>query len=360
MKKRRRHIATGLLLVMLFAGLALFASSSCCHIHVTERSPDNPVPIIYHPQYNITFFGIEKLHPFDSTKYGRVFDMLVERGLIDPKRIVRPGTVTDEQLRLVHTERYLDSLKQSKTVAHIAEMPPLAKLPNRSLQCNLLKPKRLATGGTIRAAQLALAQHTGGATGWAINLSGGYHHAKADSGEGFCVFADIPIAAEVLWQTRPELRIMVIDLDAHQGNGFESIFQDDERVVMYDLYNSQVYPDDQAARAFIDHDVPIASGTGDKVYLKLLKNTLSPAMAAANADLIIYNAGTDIFEDDPLGGLSISREGIIERDDYVFRAARDAGVPVAMVMSGGYTKDTAGIIADSIENLFEEKLISAD
>lgn len=351
MKKRRRTAPWIVLFSMIAGLLLLFGSASCCHIHVAERSPDQPMPILYHPQYNITFFGIEKLHPFDSTKYGRVYDALIERGLIDPDRIIRPGTVTDEQLRLVHTERYLESLKQSKTVAHIAEMPPLAKLPNRSLQCNLLKPKRLATGGTIRAAQLALEQ------GWAINLSGGYHHAKADSGEGFCVFADIPIAAEVLWQDRPELRIMVVDLDAHQGNGFESIFQDDPRVVMYDLYNSQVYPNDEAARAFIDHDVPIPSGTGDKVYLKLLKNTFSPALAAAKADLIIYNAGTDIFELDPLGGLSISRDGIIERDDYIFRAARDAGVPVAMVMSGGYTKDTAGIIADSIENLFEEKLI---
>lgn len=309
------------------------------------------MPIVYHPDYNITFFGIEKLHPFDSTKYGRVFKLLCDRGHVDAEHVHTPAQVTDEQLRLVHTERYLASLKKSRTVSQIAEMHALAKLPNQMLQGSLLKPKRLATGGTILASQLALEE------GWAINLSGGYHHAKADSGEGFCMYADIPIAAEVLWQKNPSLRVMVVDLDAHQGNGFASIFQNDERVVMFDLYNEEVYPNDEAARAFIDHDLPLPMGTDSVTYLAHLRNTLPDSIAAAKADLLIYNAGTDVFEKDPLGGLKLSREAIIERDAFVFESAKQHGVPVAMVMSGGYTKDTAGIIADSIANLFETGLI---
>lgn len=327
--------------------ILVLGPASCCFEAKTAYSPPDALPIVYHEDYNIRFLGLEKLHPFDSAKYGKVHEALVnERGL-DGHPFHRPAEVTPEQLRLVHTETYLDSLKNSDNVSYIAEVSAIGYLPNRPVQCQLLRPMRLATGGTILAAKLALNE------GWAINLGGGYHHAKPDRGEGFCVYADIPIAARVLWQTRPELKVMVVDLDAHQGNGLEMCFSNDVRVSIYDLYNSQVYPRDEDAKAFATVDLPVPSGTAGAEYLALLERTLPDAIEQAAPDILFYNAGSDVFEGDPLGYLKLTREDIIRRDAFVFEQARDRAIPTVMLLSGGYSKESAGIISDSILNLLE-------
>src|SRR3989338_4264328 len=170
------------------------------------------LPIVYSKHYDISLFGLEKFHPFDTQKYGKVYRYLVNKVGINKNRFYTPEIVSEEDLLSVHTPEYLYSLKESKNVARIAELGILAKIPNIILQHKLLKPMRYATGGTILGCDLAL-EH-----GWAINLSGGYHHAKADSGGGFCFFADVPIAVYKLLKNNPNLSIMIIDLDAHQGN----------------------------------------------------------------------------------------------------------------------------------------------
>ena len=314
-------------------------------------SPPDAIPIVYSEGYDIRFMGLEKLHPFDSAKYGKVHRHLTDEVGLDAARMHVPGEVTEEQLRLVHTEAYLKSLDDSEVVARIAELGLLASLPNSLVQCRLLRPMRLATGGTILAAELALER------GWAINLSGGYHHAKPDGGEGFCVYADIPIAAQVLWRDRPDLAVMVLDLDAHQGNGIEMCFRDDERVTIVDFYNREVYPGDAEAIAFADIDVPFESGAGGAEYLAKLREILPAALDANPPGLLFYNAGTDVYETDPLGQLSLSRGDILERDEWVFRQARERGVPIVMVLSGGYTQESAGIIGASLRRLFERGLL---
>jgi histone deacetylase 11 len=309
------------------------------------------LPIVYSSRYNITLLGIERLHPFDSAKYGKVFSFLRQNGILDGRNHHRPRPVTRQTLLEVHTPEYLDHLRSSRAVARIAEVSPLRFLPNFLLQWRFLKPMRFATGGTILAAGLAR-EH-----GWAINLSGGYHHAKSDFSSGFCFYADISLAAYHHLAQFPDHKVMVVDLDAHQGNGFESIHRDDPRLPAFDMYNGGIYPFDLPARKFITYNHPLPSGISDVAYLSLLQKELPLALDREKPDMIIYNAGTDIYEKDRLGAMQVSAAGILVRDETVFREAKNRGIPVLMVLSGGYTPESAGIIGSSIRNLWKKKII---
>ncbi len=160
--------------------------------------------------------------------------------------------ITDAELNLVHTADYLASLNHSKTIAAVAEMPILQYVPSFFLQHNMLNSMRYATAGTVLAAELAMTH------GWAINLAGGYHHAKADKGEGFCFFADIPLAIKKLRENNSKLRVLIIDLDAHQGNGLESILGSDSLTFIFDMYSKNNYPHDWAVFKYIDFNYPLA------------------------------------------------------------------------------------------------------
>lgn len=208
-----------------------------------------------------------------------------------------------------------------------------------------LKPMKYAIGGTILAAKLALQR------GWSINLSGGYHHAKADQGGGFCFYADISIAIQKLWQNNPALKVLIIDLDVHQGNGHEMISSPDELVAIFDIYNEWVYLLDQEVKRYIDFDHPVRTGVDDRAYLRLLRAKLPKAIAQFKPDLIIYNAGTDIYARDRLGRMNVSADGIVERDAFVFAQVGDNEIPIAMVFSGGYTRESAGIISRAVESI---------
>lgn len=323
------------------------------------------LPIVYHPHYNIGLCGLENvLHSFDTKKYGRIHDSLCSTFGLNAADFHSPGPLDAVDLHLVHTKEYLASLHYSTTVAAIAEVPPLAYFPSFLVKNTILYPMKLATSGTILASQLAL-EH-----GWAINLSGGYHHAKADRGEGFCVYADIPLAIRKLPVSVD--KVLIVDLDAHQGNGFQTIFsaigQDESgksavefvpvpEVAILDMYNKDVYPHDSFAKQFIGYKGEMASGTKDDVYLETLHHLLPLAISEHQPKIVFYNAGTDIYEHDPLGGLKISREGIIARDEFVFSQCRARNIPVVMVLSGGYTRESANIISSSIANLHEKGLI---
>jgi len=151
--------------------------------------------------------------------------------------------------------------------------------------------------------------------------------------------------------------VMIIDLDAHQGNGHEKDFCDDRRVYILDMYNSEIYPFDYEARRYISQKVELASGTATDEYLAKLDEALKVAGRVFDPELVVYNAGTDILDGDPLGRLKISPDGVTRRDEKVFRFARDRNVPLVMLTSGGYMKSSARVIADSIENLSKKGLI---
>lgn len=313
--------------------------------------PPSKVPVIYSSSYDIAFLGMEKLHPFDSSKWRRICGFLISDGALDKKCIVQPREASKDDLLVIHSESYLNSLKNSANVARIIEVPPVALLPNCLVEQKVLSPFRNQVGGTILAPKLAKEQ------GWAINVGGGFHHCSGGKGGGFCVYADISLCVLYAFVWLNISRVMIIDLDAHQGNGHELDFADDRRVYILDMYNPGIYPFDYEARRYIDQKVEVASGTTTNEYLKKLDEALKVAGSKFDPELVVYNAGTDILDGDPLGRLKVSPDGIANRDEKVFRFARERNIPIVMLTSGGYMKSNARIIADSMINLSKKRLI---
>ena len=313
--------------------------------------------IVYSRHYNIGFFGLERLHPFDSRKYGRAWRCLkrhfgasLHKVSICPKR-----PIGLDQLLNVHKSSYLDRLRQTKYVASALEVPALQHLPIGLTELCVLRPMRWATMGTVIAARECI-DH-----GFAVNLGGGYHHAKPANGEGFCIYSDIALAVHSL-RTDGLLagddRIAYIDLDAHQGNGVCHAFMADKQFFIFDMYNSTIYPkNDSDARDRIDCDIRLTSNCHESEYLRELKDRLPGFLDSVSQSqrigLAIYNAGTDVYADDPLGGLNVSADGILQRDLFVFRELRQRGIPTVMLLSGGYTSVSYKLVADSVIQILE-------
>lgn len=309
--------------------------------------------IIYSPHYDMGLLGLERLHPFDTHKYSRAWQLLQSDlgNRIDEFLIPVDREVTVEELRTVHSSDYLESLSSSKTIAQIFEVAEAAWVPAKLLDYGFLRPMRWAVRGTVLAARSAIEQ------GLAIHLGGGFHHAKPEQGEGFCVYSDVAMAIAQLWQSGvlgPNQRILYIDLDAHMGNGVCHQFLEDRRVLIYDQYNSQIYPtSDHIARDRIDCRVPLEIGCGDEVYLSTLRTQLTgflESVPSQSVGLAIYNAGTDPVREDPLGLMDVSEEALVERDQWVVTALRDRHFPTMTVTSGGYTESSHRLIARSCRN----------
>ncbi|VDK76549.1 unnamed protein product [Onchocerca ochengi] len=297
------------------------------------------LPIIYHPIYNISFCGIERCHPFDSRKWGRVYETLLQSGMFEEKQTIRPLEASMDDLRVVHSSVYLSSLRCPCYVAKIVEVAPVAFIP----PC-----------GTILAAKLALT------SGWAINIGGGFHHASRSEGGGFCIYADITLALTFLFINQLISKAVIVDLDAHQGNGHENDFSGDSRVYIMDMFNNRIYPNDLRARRSIRRSVHLRIGIQDAEYLFLLSSNLEDVLSEFWPDIIVYNAGTDCLRGDPLGLLSISSKGIRKRDEIVFKMARDRHIPIVMLLSGGYMPNTHRVIAKSILNLYDKNLLRVE
>ncbi|MGK0289409.1 MAG: histone deacetylase 11 [bacterium] len=317
-----------------------------------SSTANQKLPIIYTSHYNISFLGLEKFHPFDSKKYGNVHQSLVEKNYFSTEQCYEPTKITDDELLEIHTPDYLEDLNIPTTIAQITELQFLSMLSNSMLQKHLLTPMRYGTAGTILSVKLATEQY-----GWSINLSGGYHHAKAHCGGGFCFFADIPLAIQQFLKKNPKARVLVLDLDAHQGNGYAEILADDPRVHIFDIYNKLIYPQDYDSHSAIDYNFPIDPSISEDDYLAILEANLPKAIHEVSPDLIIYNAGTDILKGDFVGGMQISGEGITYRDEFVFRTALKQKIPISMLLSGGYTKQSAFVIRESISNLFDKHIL---
>jgi histone deacetylase 11 len=308
---------------------------------------NDKIPIIFSRKYDVTLGEEEVVHPVDAKRCGKIFSYLVRSVGIPEDRFFEPETATKEDLLSVHTQGYLDSLKDSRTIAEIAEFRYLATIPNEILQRRILDSVRKAVGGTILACELAFKY------GWAINLSGGYHHAKVQSGGGFCFISDIAIAVKKLLVEKVNSSVLFIDLDAHQGNGYASIFTDDKRVHILDVYNEFLYPRDEDAKRYIEFHFPIRSPITDTQYLTIVERGVIEAIEKSRPDFIMYIAGMDILRGDTLGGMDITDEGIIRRDEIVFAKAMSQKIPIVMVLGGGYTVECATITGKSIENILK-------
>lgn len=269
-------------------------------------------------------------HVFPGQKYRLVRESLSTRhpGLADGMAEPEPAGRAD--LERVHHRDYLDrllGLRLGAAEARRLEIPWHAEVANAV---------RLATGGSVLAARLALAE------GLAINLGGGFHHACPDHGEGFCALHDFAVATRTLQAEGRLHRVLVVDCDVHQGNGTAAIFAGDDSVFTFSMHQENNYP---VPKAVSDLDIGLDDGTGDEEYLGHLDAALHRLLPAVGPDLVWYVAGADPYHDDQLGGLSLSRGGLKERDRMVFTAARRAGVPVAVVLAGGYAREVADTVA---------------
>jgi len=309
---------------------------------------------VYTPHYDFSLFGLDKLHPFDGQKYSKAWKLVVEAmdKRLDSVWKKPDESVSDDILRQVHTNEYLASLNSSETVAKIMEFRLARFVPSNLLQSKLLRPARYAVQGTLIAAKSALKD------GIALNFGGGFHHAFPEHGEGFCFFADAALSIQSC-RTQGILNqndnIVMIDLDAHRGNGFEHIFRNDPSVHIFDMYNFQVYPGlhpgDPDEFPFM---IPMRGKSEDEEYLNTLTEELPKFLnQVENVKLAFYNAGTDVLEYDRLGGLNMSFQGVVQRDRYVLEQLIKRQIPTVIMTSGGYSKQSHELIAQLAIGAFE-------
>lgn len=300
------------------------------------------VPLIYSPRYNITAFGLERWHPFDSVKYRRIHAWLIRQGLRRREDFLAPRLCTRKELARVHSPENLRSLKRRRELAQIFEIKQVAYIPAWLIDWRVLRPMRWATGGTVLACRLALER------GLAVNLGGGYHHASGTSGGGFCIYADVPLALAVLHDEGRFRSALVVDTDAHQGNGTADAIRRWPWAHLLDLFEEDIYPYPKAQEEI---PVPLAPRTSGITYLEILAEHLPKALERFQPDLVIYNAGSDVLATDPLSWLRLTPEELADRDLYVVTQVRERGIPLAMVLSGGYGPVSWEAHAKSIEGI---------
>ena len=318
-------------MAMIAAALIALAGAGC----VTQRPwtpretapQDVAVPIVYNPAYNLDMYGFEKTTIWDTHRYGKIYNALLQSGVLSRDTTVVPRQVTDEELSLVHTREWIASTHDPQVVARVFEKAVIAKLPGKMVEGRIAAPFRYQTHGTMLAAQLAL-DH-----GIACTLGGGFAHTRSDRGEGFNLFADAPLAIESLRRSGWKGRVLVIDVDVHHGQGTASIYRHDPSVFIMDVYNRRNYPHRFEK---VDVAIELEPGTGDEEYLARLRDALPKALDRFSPDLVIYVAGVDCSENDRIGGLAITEQGIFERDKLVIDECTRRAIPLCITLAGGY------------------------
>jgi len=279
------------------------------------------LPIVYHPDY-VTPLPPE--HRFPMGKFGKIYETLLDEGIATLDQIHQPELVPLAWIEQVHTPDYVKAYCEGSLDPKAQRRIGLPWSPA------LVTRTRTAVSGTLLTAQLALAH------GLACNTAGGTHHAFADFGSGFCIFNDLAITARIIQQLGLAKKILIVDLDVHQGDGTAMIFQDDPTVFTFSIHCQANFP---FRKQQSDLDVPLEVGLADEAYLKVLAAHLPDLLTEVNPDLVIYDAGVDPHRDDRLGKLALTDAGLFQRDRYVLKTCVLAGYPVATVVGGGYARD---------------------
>lgn len=293
-------------------------------IFVTEN--EKMLKIAFHPVYK---YELPEGHRFPMVKYELLPEQLLYEGTVRDENFFQPAAAAEETILLTHTSEYWSKLKNQtldRREIRAIGFPMTPALVHRG---------RHIANGTIQCALYAQQY------GVALNIAGGTHHAFSDRGEGFCVFNDIAIAANYLLQQNPTMKILVVDLDVHQGNGTAQIFRDDDRVFTFSMHGARNYP---VRKEQSDLDIGLPDKTTDEPYLKILRNTLPALMDSVEPDLVFYLSGVDVLETDKLGRLSMSLAGCRKRDETVLDICRRNEVPIAVSMGGGYSERIAHIV----------------
>ena len=289
--------------------------------------------IVYSPHYTIDLGA----HVFATRKYGMVQARLLEYRIDRPLAIVEPEAASWDDLRLVHTPAYLRKLRSG--ALSLPEQVQLEIPWSKAITDGF----RLMSGGTVTAARAALQD------GVAVHLGGGFHHAFADHGEGFCMFNDVVLAYRMLHRDRLVQRAATVDCDVHHGNGTAKLFETESHVFTFSIHQQHNYPAEKPASTL---DIGLEDGVGDREYLRRLEQALSVVMAH-RPDVLFYLAGADPYVGDQLGGLALTKGGLRQRDRLVVEVARDAGAALVVTLAGGYAEDVNDTIAIHVATVEE-------
>jgi acetoin utilization deacetylase AcuC-like enzyme len=301
-----------------------------------------PFRLVYHERYDLNLGD----HVFPSKKYRWLKDRMLRSRFAGPEDFVEPEPATDDDVRLVHEAEYVAKLRNG--TLNYQDILRLEIPYSRQM----VEAFWLAAGGSALAARLAMKDGIG------FNMGGGFHHAFPGHGEGFCAINDIAIAVRRLQADGRIKRAMVVDADVHHGNGTAAVFGDDPTVFTLSIHQFNNYPSEKPLSSL---DIHLADGTGDAEYLNRLGNGYRAALSMFRPELILYAAGADPYAEDQLGGLSLTFEGLMERDRLVIRTALTQGIPVAIVLAGGYAEsvedtitihaNTAAVAKDVLEKV---------
>jgi acetoin utilization deacetylase AcuC-like enzyme len=278
-------------------------------------------PLYHHP--------LPEGHRFPMDKYTMIPEQLLNEGTFTTKNFFEPKVTGEDFISLVHSKEYLQKL-YTKTLSKTEE-----RRIGFPLNDALIKREKLICIGNAQAALLALEN------GVSFNVAGGTHHAHRDFGEGYCLFNDIAVAAQYLLKIGEAKKILVVDLDVHQGNGTASIFQHEPRVFTFSMHCENNFP---LRKAKSDLDIPLDHQTNDSEYLKMLNENLPKLINRVKPDFIFYQSGVDILANDKLGMLKVTKEGCAERDRIVLETAHKYGIPLTASMGGGYANNLFDIV----------------
>lgn len=262
-------------------------------------------------------------------KYELLPQQLLHEGLVTEENFFHPQQLSREEILLTHTEDYYNKLHSL----------PLVRKEERAIgfpvRKDLIERGKYIAHGTLECAYHAMEN------GVSLNVAGGTHHAFADRGEGFCIFNDFAIAANVLLARKELFKIMIVDLDVHQGNGTAKIFEQEERVFTLSMHGEKNYP---LRKEKSDLDIELPDGCDDKYYLQVLEENLAPTLDVFQPELIFYLSGVDVLSVDKLGRLGLTLQGCKQRDETLFAEAKKRNIPVAVSMGGGYASKISDII----------------
>jgi acetoin utilization deacetylase AcuC-like enzyme len=278
-------------------------------------------PIYAHP--------LPEGHRFPMLKYELIPGQLLHEGTIAPSDIFSPAPCMDEIVLLTHDAGYLARLREQKLSEREQRKIGFPQSPELTLR------ELIITQGTIDCCYHAMRE------GVALNVAGGTHHAFADRGEGFCLLNDFAVAANLLLHRGEAKKIVIIDLDVHQGNGTAKLFENEPRVFTFSMHGAHNYPFHKERS---DLDLPLPDGIGDEAYLELLNMHLRRILDEQRPDLAFYLSGVDILETDKFGKLKITPRGCRLRDETVFTMLHERGIPCAVSMGGGYSPDVRHIV----------------
>lgn len=284
-----------------------------------------PFKLVYHPGYDLNLGE----HVFPARKYRLIHDHLLDEGFAEPIDFIQPQPASDEYILHVHEPGWVQRLK-SGTLSPQEILRLEIPYSNQMVDAFWL-----ATGGTILAARNALGDRIG------FNIGGGFHHAFPGHGEGFCAIHDVAVAIRVLQHESLIERALVVDCDVHHGNGTAAIFAGDRSVLTLSMHQFHNYPSEKPPSVI---DIHLRDGVSDDEYLDRLRGALKVAMSFT-PNMIFYLAGADPYYKDQLGGLSLTMEGLKERDRVVFETGLEAGVPLAVTLAGGYARNTDDTVA---------------